>query len=539
MPVKIVEIPDINTTVQKNIHDSVTRNLLKYLGLNDADIMYDTAINREVAQPDSTVGVKRTLSYGNTDKVVIEYEEERDEMNRIERAPLSYNEVPIFRDKRHGIEFTPSMVRYNVSVTVKRRAPSRAIISDWSNAIQRMLDQDRAVMITQTDFHYVIPVTCLNLIAACYRAMETNIPTDRTLGDYMRSNLSDAVTVISNMAGNGTEFAMRQTAVRLLGVITGDGPQQVKDDNQVSWTAEYQYRFSYLRPESIVMEYPIVLNNTTLPEEWWVDYQQPGLSDEKNASKSSIVAAGDYITRFQYITLPIYVPEIDYPELSLPSVGGYIPIIVGQITFDKSEVKCPVYIFNLDDIPGVDFDGPTLDYIRDSYCRESHGHCSVIKIIIYEDGIPLDDTSVFVDCEDMSVWMCHEPDLAKTYHFVIAFQMDWGGISNCQYDEIRKHPEFVDSTIDTFFPSLRPEITPETGKTYPTGKLDRVIDQIVGGGGGSFGEGGSRYPSGGYNDGGVIGGGYPPARSPRGPWGSSIRIMVTILNSRLITYRKP
>lgn len=532
MPVKIIEIPDIHTTIQKNIQDSVTRNLLRYLGLEDGDVIYDTTINREVAQPDSTIGMQRGLSYGNTDKVVVEYEERRDEMNRIERAPMSHNEVPFFYDRAYGIELTPSAVRYDATVTIRRRGPSRAIVSNWCNAIQRILDQDRAVMLTQADYHYVIPAPCLNLLAACYRAKEKNRPSGQELSQYLKTHFSSAVTVISNMAGNGTEFALRETATRIVGVVTGDGPQETRDDNLVSWVGEYQYRFSYTRPEAVVMRYPAVLNNTMLPATWWEVEGQPGLSDETDGHKSVIVAAGDYITKFHYITLPIYVPRLDYPDLPLPSEGGYVPIIVGQIVFDPSEVKKPAHLFDLDDIPGVIFDEETLEYIRDSYCRDPHGNCSVIKIIVYEDGIPLDNELIGVNCEDLSVWMDKLPDLSKNYQFTVALQTDWTNLSDCQYDELRKHPGFVDSVIDTFFPYLRPAIKPVPGPTYPTGDLDKVIDEIWQGGIGGTGPGGS--------NGGVIApGGIKPPRPNHGPWGRSIRIMITVMNSRLITYMEP
>jgi hypothetical protein len=148
MPIKIVEIPDVNNTIQKNIHDSVSRNLLRYLGLEGADIVYEGSEGREVAQPDSTVGEQRTLSYGNTDRVVIDYDEQRDVMNRIERAPGADFELPFFKDTDNRISMTPTQVRYDVTVTVRRRAPSRAIVANWCNAIQRILDQDRAVMVT-------------------------------------------------------------------------------------------------------------------------------------------------------------------------------------------------------------------------------------------------------------------------------------------------------------------------------------------------------------------------------------------------------
>jgi hypothetical protein len=352
--------------------------------------------------------------------------------------------------------------------------------------------------------------------------METNVPSGKSLLEYLRWNFSKAVTLISNMAGQGQEYAMRHTACRVVGVITGDGPQQVRDDNQVSWVGEYQYRFSYTRPEAVVLRYPVILNNTLLPEEWWVDQTHPGMSFEDDASSNVHVNAGNQLTPPAEVTLPIYVPACDYPNLNLPSIGGYVPIIIGQLVFDKDEITKPAFLFPLDGIPGVDLDDSTLAYLRDAYCSGKNGKCSVMKIIVYEDGVPLDMDLVGVDCATNEVWLDYLPDLTKNYQFAIALQTDWTILSDCQYDSIRRHPEFVDAVIDTFFPYLRPAIEPETGKTYPTHNLDKVIDLIGGNGITNAGNGGLR-----------------PTHPNMGPWGKSIRIMITVMNSRLFTYLDP
>lgn len=512
MPSYFYEIPDVGSTVEKTVTDNVTKNVLANMGIENADIVYEGQEYAEQSQPDSTVGEKRKQSYGSSDRIVVSVEEQRDPLSRIERAPGYYLDEPFFHDKNHGVKLIPSMVKYDVTITVKRRAPSKATIQNWCNEIQRKTDMGRDMFPTHADFYYKIPVPALNLLKSCYETQYWDMQPPYPLQGYFKKFFTNNVTVVSTLAGKNLEYAVRVSEQRILGIFDTEGPKERKGDKFTAWECEFTFKFNYHRPEAVEAIFPIMLNNTLIEREWWMDNLAPGLMDLKDAGAGVFVEAAEHIVEPPYIKLPVYIPQCDKPNLPIPSGNvGDVPIGVIHLEMTPSDTK-PNYLFNLGQLGDeIQLSDTLLDYIKQSYSEDVNGGDSVVKVYVFENNYVVKQDRVAIDAS-LDVYLNNVVQVQNIYRVVIVIELEWSTVTDAGFDYLRRYPELVESVSNEF----RPEVVnkypiDKTRDRIPPAQLDNIIKEM-----------------GGYDE------------LAHGNYGikAKMRDMITVHNNSIISYRR-
>lgn len=514
MPSYFFEIPDVGTTVQKVVTDNVTKNVLLNMGIVDADVIYEGSEYEEQSQAGSTTGEKRKVSFGSAERIIVSVEETRDALSRIERGAGFNLEVPFFHDKKHGIVLTPSMVKYDVTVSVRLRAPSKAAVQTWCNEVQRKTDMGKDLLETQAEFYYRIPVPALNLLNECYKTMHAHTVPLITLQDYFRQNFANNVTITSNLSGSVTEFAVRNTELRILGIFDTDGPKERKGDKFTAWECEFTFKFNYHRPEAVEAFFPVMLNNNLVSDEWWPTYDSPGLVDMTDGKGTAFTEAVG-IFNPPYIRLPIYVPECDQPLL--PTFGiesEIVKLALIHLTM-KPSITPPNLLFALNDITeALSFSPALLEYVKDSYRSNPNGTDSFFKAVLYENQTPVDPSKVAIS-EDLNIYYNGIVYRERTYRVILQLDLGLATMTNEGFEILRAHLDVLEMIIEEFarggskVPFSEAEI--KRGKLSPK-TLDDIITVIVGSGNGTA-----------YN-------GSPSA---------SARLPITIHNNTILSYRRP
>ena len=532
MPVYLVEVPDVTSTVQKQVLDSVITNFLEHTGLSDKDVKFLEPLSNS-HQPGSNIGDQTDVSFGNNERITLEFEETRNEETRISRAPGYTFEVPFFLDAANKIRLSPSMVGRDVTLTLSRRAPSRAALTSWLNEFQRKSDMGRSSFVTMSNFFYYVPVPCLNLIAECYRARTTLLDYEDTLKDYMKQHFAEAITVIAGEGGIGETFAVRMQECRILITIEEQEPRPVKGEG-TAWTAEVTCKFTYFAPEAVRMSYPIIINNTMLDKIWWHTTEAPGLNDETGAVPNVWVDALDKIIKdLPGIKLPIKVPNVDEPYvgtigrdryeqdlvrgyLQFNHESGWVPDVDWKPGDDYPQnIKdiMPVHVCNMAEIPNVEWSKNLLEYMHDCVIKDPTLRNCIIRPIVYEDKIALNRDKLIMD-EELNVWSAYVPNLMEIYRFSFSIWLHWRTIDEGMFDELRTHPGFVSDIIKDFFPSLYPKYPslskPDIGK-LPAKELDDICQDVAEA--------------------------IDKLQPTNDPNRSNLFIMSNILNGRIITYR--
>jgi len=479
MPSYFFEIPDVGTTVQKAVTDNVTKNVLANMGINHADIIYEGNEFTEQSQTGSTIGEVRAQSFGNAERIVLSVDETRDQLTRLERGTGYDIETPFFLDLEHGVKLSPSMVKYDVNVTVKRRAPSKAVVQRWCNEIQRKLDMGGGILETQAEFYFNIPAPALNLLKECHDTKFFGRAPEYDLLTYFKRYFTNNVTLTSNLSGAVRDYAVRYTELRILGVFDTDGPQVVKGDGFTAWECEFTFKFNYHRPEAVEACFPIILNNTLVSKMWWLDNLAPGLVDYSDGKAGSFVEAAMHIAEPTHLRLPLYIPQCDTPDLPYPfSSIGHIDLAIIHLEMDPS-IDPPNLLFNLEGLGDeISLSELFLWYLKDSHSTDPCGLDSIFKIWLYEDSNLVTDCKVTVD-QDFNVWYSGSIYISSTYRIRIVILMDWSELTEMGFDWLRQYPDFVQVLLDEFRPDVSDKVYIDPDRTNIKPRvLDNVVDEL-------------------------------------------------------------
>lgn len=512
MPNYFIEIPDVSTTVTKPVTDSVISNVLASLGLENADIIYETEDQTEQINTGSEIGERRKQSYGNSDRITVTVDEERDR-SRLERG-LGYGlEIPFFHDSQFGITISPSSVQYDITVSIKRRSPSKAVVTNWYNEIQRKLDMGRDVFETQAEFYYKIPTPALNLLAECHRTIwfDDDEPGEPLIG-YLKRCFTNNVTVLTNQGGKQTDYGVRHTLVRILTQINSDGPSVNKGDKLSTWECSFECKFSYMRPESVQMSYPVMMNNVLISEEWWMNNLAPGLADYDGATGGPLVEAGEDMIKPPYLRLPVFIPECEDPAIKVPGTGvGSIELAIIHLEMDW-KLPPPNLLFNLLELGSTFSLSPELiAYIQHAIAEDPSLIHSIFKIVLFEDNYRVPDEKIAV-APDLNVYYNDYIHRSKIYRCYLILELDWSDLSDVGFDIIRFHPILVDIILDEFRKPIKELIPIDLTKPkIPAKDLDKIIIET---------------------------GKYDPNKGSHYDRGGNIRKMITVTNSTLVSYRR-
>ncbi len=462
MPVFTVEIPDVGATIHRQVIEGVVRNTLRQMGCNDEDLYYIGAYSN-ASQPQSTLGDERAVSFGNIEKLMVEVDETRDPEGLNDRYVGRLNQPPIFRNKFFNISIVPELCRYNVSVTITRRAPSRPIITNWANELRRKFSMGRDIIETESSYHYLIPTPALNLIADIHRAMIAKIPEKFDLLDLLVNGFNKGVTVLSNQSGEFKQYAVRNSLTRILSVFdpSEEIEQEKAQNNNGAWTGRFRFNFQYERPEAVTCYYPVMINNTLLPEQWWQPRQMPGIADMIGTTRSVYIDAQDTVRDFlPFINLPIFLPECDTPDL--PHMGydpNEIDLLAGYLELSPEEINPLIPLFDLTDLGNVSLTDPVLKYLKDAYLDANDGSNSILRVMVFEDTHKLDANQVQVD-QQLRVWGNFTGKITSLYRFALTTRRDWALIPEEAIDILRHHPIFIWEWLKDFHPDLLDKYQP-------------------------------------------------------------------------------
>lgn len=457
MVLKYAAIPTPANTMSHIFIHSVVENVLAMLEIKDPDILYIGGSYDNSSQPNTTYGEQRDTSYGNTERIIIEVDEERNEESAFTRA-LGYDyNVPIFKDATIGASIAPNYVGYDVTITISRRAAARSMLGGWTNALQAKIDQGLDQFLTQGTLHYLIPNAAMNLTYALYQAKYSKLTPVPKFKDYLKRHLAPAVGVVSNMAGKQPEWVVRETECRLICFFTNDGIRRETANETGAFKSTFTVKFTYLRPEIMQLSYCPMVCNTLLDPKWWFDPTIAGLSDESHAVKDIYVDNQDKIIKqYAKVNLPVFLPECDAPDINLLSrqpeeidlFHGYLEL--PGVVADKH------LLFNLKELD----DSYSLTYNQIKYIRkrlavtnDHHFMSGLFRVTIYKNGYELRKSSVYLD-ESLDIWMLSPVDVKAVYNFSISLRTTFEGLSEEEQSIVAECPGIIKDILTQFHPDL-------------------------------------------------------------------------------------
>ena len=230
------EVASVDVSLRKAMLDGVVNKLLQESGVSDAEVVFAGDDDDTQAQPESRVGHQQELTFGASNKVYVDFTETRNDDNRHARGVGLNREVPVFYDHKRNIQLQPVMTQYDVEMTLRRNSRSKDKLQRWLNRLNSLLDMGRASTVIDVEAYYFIPMPALELLHACWEAINTMEPQYDTYKDYLKTYLHKSVTVLSAQTGKQKRLAARFNATRV--EVVYDTSPITKERNELNHQAE-------------------------------------------------------------------------------------------------------------------------------------------------------------------------------------------------------------------------------------------------------------------------------------------------------------
>ena len=491
MPNFNAQLLDVDSTAKHYIVMSVVDRLMTLMGLDIDDIVLNLPYGN-AKQAKTTTGTAIAENYGQSARVYVDVDEERDPDSLNTRGAGFAIAPPIFNNRKYDIRIHPAYTPIDFTLTIRVKSESRAQANTWINKLHRMASQGGDVFVVDATYHYNIPDICLSLLFDLFQTSQQK-GSPMEYGRFLRDGFVPAVTTSEGV------FLVRQTATRVVCRI--DGPADVKPEknDNGTWNGVMNVKFSIQIPDSIDAVYPPLMSNTLTPPRWWQSMLTAGVSDELDAVSDVHVYAQDRVTMMEdIIPIPVYLIQCDMPDHERGSrYPGEFILVSGYFEMSVEEFEYDVPKFNLGDLgEKIAFSDITLKYIKKAHEKRPWGEDCVYRTFLYENYRQCDTINGAID-QELNYYHRRKFDIDSIYSFGIGVMTDFTYLSEEGKEIIKHFPEVIVDIIVDFRPDIAnkyPGIdTPGGGGWYepdtdpdwpghnkfPDDVFDKIIDELV------------------------------------------------------------
>jgi|JFJP01.1.fsa_nt_gi hypothetical protein len=444
MPKVAVTLSNIDQTVTRPVIYSIIEQLQTITKIKkNSLIIYpgDSGIN---ATPGSTIETdKNNEALFNASNIVhIEVTIEHDENSIDTTDAFGIHTYPIFKDSNLKVYITPIYSKVNVVINFTYNTPSKTEAQRWRDDLRIKLSQMRDVNLHSVDYSYTLPLSYLVLLKHIHTLRENIAGYNETFTEYLMLNSVNTLTLITDTSGIDTSLTIAEKQSRIVGLYDfaplPDIPE--KDNDKSIWKVNFNYKFSFDKPVSAAMIYPITVHNQSLPVRY-VDFNE----DDINLNRKNLVTLND-LRYFEYDSiynrimpdkLFIRIPEFDDFKIDqLIKGSGTVFLALCELNLDN-----PKLLLNLDELGEVCLDKDILDFIRAGeyryICKPQH---SILHLSLYRNNGLLEYESISCN-SDLDIYMRAEPDIRKQYRVRLSIMCDLSLLSMESLIRLKKYPK--------------------------------------------------------------------------------------------------
>jgi hypothetical protein len=308
-------------------------------------------------------------------------------------------------------------------------------------------------------YHYLVPIPYIKLLNVIYNQKQRLLNNNQSFIDYINSNITTRAKIISDLVGNDTRLSISETQCKIVGRyafdIMPEKPQ--RDDDLGVWTVEFDYTFTYEKPNMVAMRYPIMVYNELLPREYIAFLNK--VYDDTNVNKSYSLSIGS-LSQFESpntlsnninLKAEYNLPDFDdYVVQSRPtsSVGAFVALC--QV--NETDL---ISLLNLNELGDIAIDPDILDFILNSeYPYMNKMYQSMLSVQLYMNENLLDPDALYVD-SNLNVIASNELDIRNTFRVRLSLITDISLINSAFFTRLLNYPKAMYKLIAAVNEDLR------------------------------------------------------------------------------------
>lgn len=413
MPNVSMPISNLNQSVERLVQVEAVKQLQKILEINNTKIIFPGDI-KKMQQSNSSIdspGENRDITLTSNRLTYIEVTEEYDPESVAMMTVHRTNYPPFFKDPYLGVVIRPIYANSVVTITIRYVTNSRVEMTRWySEMVARAGRLRQNVFLHSFSYHYLIPDVYLDILKEIHYRREAVCGFNESIKDYFNRYGTNRLTYVTTENGDYQSMSVAETQSRVVGLLEieplPDKPE--KDNDTVTWEASFTYKFTYEKPISVNMVYPVIVHGQLLPNEYIEFNNTEDNLDNMNKEYRSVrmdalgffetTALQDrYYNRYKHVTIPYFDDRI------LETRHVYAePLFTVLCTLDEDN---PNFLFNLGDIDGYHVDSIILDWLRKGeYKYITKSFFSIFHISLFRGVSEAGDEMLRID-KDLNVYL--------------------------------------------------------------------------------------------------------------------------------------
>lgn len=447
-------IPDIDETVSRPIIFGVIRDL----------------ILKQVI-PDVSVSIPGYTEYNASKGTTLEHTGLiRRKFSDSSRYAVTYNEIPvndghhdllggggrvpnIFTDRELDVYMRPIYFNRKVEINVEYRAIDRAEARAWIDSMTYHMGNNKDTYLHALEYYYIIPPEYIVLLNKIYELRELKGGYGDSFKEFLLSGFSDNISLRSSLNADYKVFTEEVVQRNIPGFFDFRLPPDTNPKgNSANHIVNFTYTIEYNVPTIMVMDYPPMIHNTLLPNE----YQQS--LPEVVGYPVTFREQDEMYQYFRKEYGPNTVPKvITYPTndtweppWSSRSVYVFMSTLLQVSTDDLRDVV------NIGSLGAINLKDEVLDFIKLSPQSILEVGSYPIWAGIYVSGMDgwLDPKYIEID-NDLNVRLTHDMDIRRVYRICIGMVLDLTTINRNALDLMLANGEFTNLYLLTLEPNLQ------------------------------------------------------------------------------------
>lgn len=424
MPRVDISVKDIEPTVIRPVAFAVIRDVLTATSLTaNTNILFPG--NQEVGyQPSTTISAKNEERekhlFSHDKRVFIELDEEYEEDSAIIGAVMKPENRFIFVDEELDTYIKPVYSKINATLTFRYRAKDRIEALRWRDLVRSRIQMGRRELLHHVAYSYVIPDPALAMLKEIHRLRENVMGYGEDFEQYKTDHFTKRKTTLVTLKGTEPAEAISELQRRVIGSFDfGLRPEKAdRDGNGDAWTISFTYKYSYQRPISVVMHYPIVVHNQLVPQKWRVDKQTD--RDNFHTLDHTMTTSGlryfepDRLIDLWKSTRGIYLPSFDDFVPSSVLLNS-LRVFTGLVIVDTDN---PEILMNFLDLGDWKLEDDIAAFLRTEAPYTKFQYKSVFDLSFYRNRDLMDQSLEMIELDSNLNVILKEPVSLRNYFHI-------------------------------------------------------------------------------------------------------------------------
>lgn len=447
MPTVTMTLPDITQSVYRPVVVDIASQVKEWTKIAENVPLYfpNDEGYFQVAGTGLDNKDDRLMRAENQRRLEVRATEEFAEDQQVTDITGQRNNRAVFEDRPLGAWIAPGYTTSKVTLEFAYITMSKEETRRWRDDMAARYLQGRYALNHQVTYSFNLPRSTWNLIYQLYCKRESKAGYGDTFKEYFKKCTTNRMEWISNEIGCNLELTVCEKQDRIQGFFsfTTDPNKPEFDQQTGNYTIRFEYTFTYQRPSSLDMHYPVIVHQQLL-DPAYIEFVNKGEHyDDRAVHRSQWMWAVKPFESMDVnrILKPRYpfirIPEVDDFQFNyaFPGTGAYLTVLLQQGAPDDRMA------FNLRHLGDVTIDPDILDFLAQGEYKyigvpgKSIFHFDLLrgKDLVTWPVVSLD--------ENLDLKLTKDIDMRRPYRVRCALFTDLSFIDKDALDRLRQHPK--------------------------------------------------------------------------------------------------